>query len=319
MHLCMPTRRHSPVLPASPAIDWQWLRSFVAVMDGGSLTAAARALRTTQPTVGRHIRALEKRLGETLFERRPRGLLPTARATDLYERSAAVEQAVTGLSASLGGASPEPTGLVRVTSSVTFAVELLPRLLAPLLHEHALLQVQLIGDDGMLNLIRREADVAVRFVRPTQPEVVAARVGEIAVGLYASADYLGRAGTPRRLAQLAEHALVGFDDATTFVRELARHGVEVAPHRVRLHSETFLAQLAAVRAGIGIGAVQTWLAPRFPELVRLLPRRDVSHLPVWVATHDDFHRSRRMRLVFEHLVSELRALFLESGRSGKVR
>ena len=287
------------------AIDWQWLRSFVAVMDGGNLTAAARALGTTQPTVGRHIRALEKRLGETLFERQPNGLQPTARATDLYERSAAVEQAVTGLSASLGSASPSPAGLVRVTTSVIFAVELLPTLLAPLLDRHPLLQIELMAGDDVRNLIRREADVAVRFVRPEQPEVVASKVGEVAIGLYAHRDYLSRAGTPRRKAQLAQHAFVGFDNATAIVREAARLGIGLDANRVRLHSDNFLVQLAAVRSGVGIGALQTWLAARHSELVRVLPRLDVSRLPVWVATHDDFHRSRRMRAVFEHLVSEL--------------
>jgi DNA-binding transcriptional LysR family regulator len=298
--------------PTDPGgIDWQWLRSFVAVLDTGSLTAAARALGTTQPTVGRHIRALERRLGETLFERRPGGLAPTARATDLYERSAVVEQAVTGLTASLGSSSssPELSGTVRVTSSVTFAVELLPRLLAPLLRDNERLQVELMASDDVRNLIRREADVAVRFVRPVQPEVVTTKVGELAIGLFAHGQYLERAGRPRQLRQLATHSLVGFEDVAAVVGALARLGVAVDAQRVRLHSESYLAQLAAVRAGIGIGAVQTWLAAQYPELVRVLPGLDVAHLPVWVATHDDFHRSRRIRAVFEHLVGELRKLF----------
>ena len=291
------------------AVDWLWLRSFVAVMEGGSLTAAARSLNSSQPTVGRHIRALEQRLGDTLFERQPRGLLPTARATDLYERSAAVEQAVTGLSASLLGNSPEPAGLVRITASVTLAVELLPSLIAPLLRQHDRIRAELLAEDDVLNLIRREADVAIRFVRPTQPEVVAVHAGEIAVGLYASADYLQRAGTPRRLAQVAQHTLVGTDDTATFVREFAARGIALEPGRIRLHSRSYLAQLAAIRAGVGIGAVQTWLAPRYPELVRVLPKVDVSRLPVWVATHDDFYRSRRIRVVFEHLVDRLKRVF----------
>lgn len=291
------------------AIDWQWLRSFVAVIEGGSLTAAARLLHTTQPTIGRHIRALEKRLGETLFERQPGGLVATARATELYERSAAVEQAVTGLTASLGNELPELSGTVRVTASIGFAVELLPELLASLLGKHAHLQVNLMADDDVRNLIRREADVAVRLAPPAQAEIVATRIGDLEIGLYASRAYLDRKGRPRRLAQLGTHAFVGFDNATAMVAAAAALGAVVDARQVRLHSQNYLAQLAAVKAGIGIGAVQTWLADRCPELVRVLPSTSVARLPVWVATHDDFHRSRRIRVVFEHLVSELRQRF----------
>ena len=225
---------------------------------------------------------------------------------------AASEQAVTGLSTSLGSASPLLAGSVRITTSMIFAVELLPQLLAPLLALHERLQVELMAGDDLRNLIRREADVAVRFVRPDQPEVVASKVGEVAVGLYAHRDYLRRAGTPRRKPQLKGHALVGFESAGAIVREAARLGVALDPRDVRLHSDNFLVQLAAVRSGTGIGAVHTWLAAKHPELVRVLPGLDVSRLPVWVATHDDFHRSRRMRAVFEHLASELGQRFRAS-------
>ncbi len=299
--------------PPGPA--WPWLRSFVAVVESGSLTAAAARLRSTQPTVGRHIRALERQLGETLFDRRPGGLVPTARATGLYERAAAAEQAVTGLAQSLqsGAAGSERSaqlvGVVRVTTSVIFAVELLPSLLAPLLEQHAQLQVELTASDELRNLLRREADVAVRFVRPTQAEVVATLVGTLPIGLFAHRSYLERHGVPRRATALAEHTMVGWEDPQAFVRAAAQHGVAIAPERVRLRSDSLLAQIAALRAGVGIGPCQVWLAQRHPELVRVLPRLVVGGLPVWVAAHDDLHRSRRIRTVFEHLVQQLRARF----------
>ena len=130
MHKRIPNHPGPPPLHDHPVLSWVWLRSFVAVVNTGSLTAAARALKATQPTIGRHIRALEKQLGETLFERRPDGLVPTVRGTEIYERAVAVDEAVTGLTSSIASPSSELAGVVRITSSLNFTVELLPPLVA---------------------------------------------------------------------------------------------------------------------------------------------------------------------------------------------
>ena len=295
-----------PTRPLDAATtQWPWLRSFVAVLQTGSLTAAARQLNTTQPTVGRHIRALERQLGETLFDRHPDGLVPTARATEIYERAAAVEEAVSGLTASIGQASPQLSGLVRVTTSLVFAVELLPGLLQDLLRSHPGLQVEVIASDDVRNLLRREADIAVRLVRPQQGEVIATKVGDIRMGLFARRDYLARAGTPRHVDALRSHSLIGYEDAKATVDAMAQIGIAVGPAQVRVRTDNFLAQLAAIRAGCGIGACQLWLADRYPELQRVLPDADAWQFPVWVAAHDDLNRSRRIRVVFDHLVRGL--------------
>ena len=241
-------------------MNWPWLRSFVAVLKTGSLTAAARQLNTTQPTVGRHIRALERQLGETLFDRHPNGLVPTARATEIYERAAAVEEAVSGLTASVGQASPQVSGLVRLTTSMVFAVELLPGLLQDLLHTHPGLQVEVIASDDVRNLLRREADIAIRLVRPQQGEVIATKVGEVQMGLYARRDYLAREGTPSHARELGTHSLIGYENAKATVDAMAQIGIAVEPAQVRVRSDNFLTQLAAIRAGCGIGACQLWLA-----------------------------------------------------------
>lgn len=298
-----------------PTVDWPWLRSFVAVMNAGSLTAAARSLRTTQPTVGRHIRSLERQLGETLFDRTPDGFVPTSRATELYERAAAVEQAVTGLAASLVTGTTELSGLVRVTTSQIFAIELLPYLLSDLLARHPSLQIELIASDEVRNLLRREADVAVRFIRPTQPEVIATKVGEASFGLFAHRDYLARAGRPRTARELGSqgHRLIGFEDTRATVEAVMRLGSEIDPSQVQLRSDTFLVHVAALRAACGIGACQLWLAARHPELERVLPKIEVSRIPIWIAAHDDLHRSRRIRAVFDHLVERLRQEFDNAG------
>jgi DNA-binding transcriptional LysR family regulator len=305
----MPSSHPKTAYADGPDIPWPWLRSFVAVVNSGSLTSAARSLQMTQPTVGRHIRAMERQLGETLFERRPGGLVPSARATEIYERAAAVEQVVTGLSASIARANPELSGTVRVTTSVIFAIELLPGLLADLLRVHAQLQIELIASDDVRNLLRREADVAVRFVRPDQPDVIATKVGEVAFGLFAHRDYLARMGTPRTPRQLVRHDLIGYEDPKATVEAVAGLGVQVDAAHVRFRSDSFLAHVAALRAAYGIGACQTWLAARYPELIRLMPHVEIVRVPIWVAAHDDLHRSRRLRVVFDHLVERLRESF----------
>jgi len=306
MHKRIPPR---PVLRPygdHPVVSWVWLRSFVAVVGTGSLTAAARVVKATQPTIGRHIRALEKQLGETLFERRPDGLVPTVRGTEIYERAVAVDEAVTGLTSSIASPASEVAGVVRITSSLNFTVELLPPLVAQILRENPLLQIELIAADEVRNLLRREADVAVRLVRPTQGDVIATKVGEVTLGLYAHRDYLARRGTPRSPGQLSTHDLIGYQDADATLGRLAQLGLAVKAEQVRLCSENLMTLVAALRAGCGIGVCDVWLADRHPELQRVMPRIDVAQWPVWVAAHDDLHRSRRLRLVFDGLCQQLR-------------
>jgi DNA-binding transcriptional LysR family regulator len=306
MHKRIARRASVKTFTDHPEVSWVWLRSLVAVVNTGSLSAAARATKATQPTIGRHIRALEKRLGETLFDRRPDGLVPTARGTEIYERAAAVDEAITGLTSSIGSQSLGVSGAVRITSSLNFTVELLPTLLTRLLRDNPLLQIELIPSDEVRNLLRREADLAVRLARPTQPEVIAAKVGDVTLGLYAHRDYLADRGMPRTAAQFAKHDLIGYQDVAATAERLADMGLQVNPAQVRVCSENLLTHVAMLRAGCGIGACEGWLADRHPELRRVLPRVDVATWPVWIAAHDDLHRSRRFRLVFDYLSERLR-------------
>jgi DNA-binding transcriptional LysR family regulator len=317
MHRRIPRQPSFAALRDHPEVSWIWLRSLVAVVNTGSLSAAARAIKATQPTIGRHIRALERQLGETLFDRRPDGLLPTARGTEIYERAAAVDEAITGLTSSIGSQSPEVSGVVRITSSLNFTVELLPALLSPLLRENPRLQIELIPSDEVRNLLRREADLAVRLVRPTQPEVIASKVGRVTVGLYAHRDYLARCGIPRTASQFANHDLIGYQDVAATVMRLAEMGLPISPAQVRIYSENLLTHVAMLRAGCGIGACEVWLADRHPELRRVMPRVDVATWPVWIAAHDDLHRSRRFRLVFDYLSDRLRETLGSVRRAAK--
>lgn len=313
----IPPQPSAAAFSDQPEVSWNWLRSLVAVVNSGSLSAAARATKATQPTIGRHIRALEKQLGETLFDRRPDGLVPTARGTEIYERAAAVDEAITGLTSSIGSRSPAVSGVVRITSSLNFTVELLPALVTELLRENPQLQIELIPSDEVRNLLRREADLAVRLARPTQPEVIASKVGEVTLGLYAHRDYLARRGTPRTASQFSKHDLIGYQDAAATVARLAEIGLQIDPAQVRICSENLLTLVAILRAGCGIGACDVWLANRHPELRRVMPRVDVATWPVWIAAHDDLHRSRRFRLVFDYLSDRLRETLGSVRRQGE--
>lgn len=296
----------SPGEAASPSpIDWSLWRSFIAVVEGGSFAQAARRLGLAQPTVGRQMRSLEQQVGELLFERRPEGLRATPYALGLFERARAVEQAVVGLSESIARQAPGLAGTVRVACILTFAVELLPAILAPLLRQHPQLEVEIAASDVERNLVRRDADVSVHIARPLQPEAIVAKVAEVELGLYAHRDYVARHGRPETPADWAGHTVIGVENAEHTLRDAAAHGIQLPRGSVRLRSDTYLVQAAALRAGAGIGLCQAWLAARTPELLRLDRPGELPTLPVWVAANDDLHCNPRIRAVFDHLVAAL--------------
>src|SRR5690606_3425541 len=208
--------------------DWALVRSFVAVLDAGSLTGAARALGAQQPTLSRHIAELEAQLGAPLFERTGRGVTPAAAALAIADAARQMEAGAHGLVRAVSGLGQATSGKVRITTSQVAAAWLLPPILAALQDEEPAIQVELVASNALSNLLRREADIAVRMVRPTQGALVARRIAEIGVGAYAHERYLAAAGVPRRPADLLRHRLVGFDLDDTIIRGFARLGVPIA-------------------------------------------------------------------------------------------
>lgn len=288
-------------------IDWSLIRSFTAVMRAGNLTRAAKLLKTTQPTIGRHVRRLEALTGEVLFDRLPDGLRPTARATELFEKAVMLDDAVTAFSRSLNGAQPGLKGTVRITTSHVFGTEVMPDVLAELLGNHPELEIELSVQDGLENLLRREADIAVRFARPNQDDLIAIQIGVVAVGLFASRAYFDRVGrpVPHIPAELVGHVIVGDEQGSQATAFAKVHDLGISKRNVRFRTTSMLCQLRAVRAGIGIGPALITIAALDRELIRVLPDLAVATLPVWVVAHDDLNRSARMRAVFDHLVSAI--------------
>ena len=225
-------------MPVDP-VSWELFRSFLAVARHGSLSGAARALRLTQPTLGRHIALLERSLGTPMFTRSPQGLIPTETALTLAPIAEAMESAAEAMIRAASGQAGEIAGVVRITASEIVGAEVLPQILAAFAEQHPSIAFELHLSDRTEDLLRRDADIAVRMVRPTQAGLVAQRLGETVVGLYARRSYLAAVGEPRSLADLALHRMIGFDRHPVMVKAIENIGIRTlarvvfAAHRQR--------------------------------------------------------------------------------------
>jgi len=287
--------------------SWDELRTFAEVARDGSLSGAARRLGLTQPTVGRHIDALEAALGLTLFTRSPRGLAPTPAALALEPHVEAMAAAAAALARTASGEAAADRGAVRVTASEIVGVEVLPPMLAAFHAEHPGIAIELALTNRTQDLARRDADIAVRMVRPTQSGLVARRLGSSRISLFAHRDYLARFGEPRSLADLASHCFIGFDRDNSPFRGAGDFARSMMRESFGLRCDSDLAQLAALRAGVGIGGCQDNIARRTPELVPVLPNAFHYALEVWLVMHEDLKATRRVRLLFDHLAAGLTA------------
>jgi DNA-binding transcriptional LysR family regulator len=289
------------------APNWDELRTFIEVARDGSLSGAARRLGLTQPTVGRHVDALEDALGLTLFTRSPRGLTATPAARNLEPHAEAMAAAAAALERAASGEAAADGGVVRVTASEVVGCEVLPPILAAFHAEHPGIAIELALTNRTEDLARRDADIAVRMVRPTQSGLVARRIGSSRLALYAHRDYLARFGTPRSLADIRNHAVIGFDRDNRSFRSAGDFAQSLRREDFGFRCDSDLAQLAALRAGVGIGGCQENIARRTPELVAILPNTVQFALEVWLVMHRDLKTTRRVRLVFDRLASGLTA------------
>jgi len=285
--------------------DWALYRSFLAVLQEGSLSGAARALGLTQPTVGRQVEALEQALGLSLFTRSLHGLAPTEAAAELQAHAEALAASAAALLRAASGRGAELRGTVRVTASEIIGGEVLPPTIARLQQTHPGLVIELVLSNRVEDLLRREADIAVRMVAPTQEPLVARRIGTVQLGLFAHRDYLHGRGVPKNMDELSEHLLIGYDKETAFTRAVRARGVPLNRGMFTLRTDSDLASLSALRSGCGIGVCQLPLAARTPALSRVLPGAFKFPLEIWIAMHSDLRSNRRCRVVFDALAAGL--------------
>lgn len=285
--------------------DWSLARTFLAALESGSLLGAAKRLGSSQPTVGRQISELESQLGVALFERTGRGLLPTQSALQLAGSAQAMESAALQLARSGTRWQKQAGGTVRITASQPVACYLLPPVLNDMRRVLPEIQVELESSNMVSNLLRREADIALRMVRPDQSTLIAKRIGAVKVGTYASRDYLARRGTPRQPMDLIGHDLIGYDKGEDIIRGFRAFGQSIARDAFAFRTDDLIVQWEAVRAGLGIGFFATYLARTDPDVSTILPTMDLPELPMWLTVHREIRTSPRIRAVFDFLAAAL--------------
>ncbi len=289
----------------SPDFDWALMRSFLAVIDTGSLQGAARRLSSSQPTVGRHIGQLEEQLGRPLFERTGRKLLPTRFAELLAAQGRQMADGANAVARLLQSEQQEEVGTVRLSASQQVSVFLLPALLAEARRRHPQVAIDLVATNSLSNLLQREADIVVRMVRPEQESLVARKVGEVQFGFFASADYLARRGAPQTPADLTTHDLIGLDEDVSLLRGLEAAGLRLRREDFVLRTDDHTVGWQAVRAGVGIGVVSAYVARTEPTVHRVLPGVRLPALPMWLAVHREIRGSPAIRQLFDLLADGL--------------
>ena len=286
-------------------IDWTLFRAFLAVVDTGSLSAAAVRIATTQPTLSRHIRELETQLGIPLFKRSVRGLDPTEAALSLIDDARAMGAAAEKLELKAQGRTEALHGTVRITASVVVSNLVLPPLVAALRQAEPLIQIELVASDASQNLLRRDADIAIRMFDPTQGSLIARRLGETPLSLYGARSYLERNGRPQQLGDLLHHDVIGFDRADDIVRGYAMHGFQVTRTQFPVRCDDQMVCWHLLLAGAGLGFAQDRLAEAQPELVRIAIDMRIPPLPVWLVMHEEVRTNPRIRRVADFLADNL--------------
>jgi DNA-binding transcriptional LysR family regulator len=289
-------------------LDWNLLRALGAVLAHGSLTQAAARLGTSQPTLSRQIAALEAAVGAPLFERGARRLRPTAQAQALAEPAARMLAAAQACALAADAAALAADGLagsVRITASEVVSSQVLPPLLATLARQQPGIQIELVPGDGLSNLLEREADIAVRMLRPTQGTLITRHIADWPLGFYAHRSLIATAGGPPTPATMAAHRWIGFDQSPLLVDGFRAAGFDIDRRFFAFRCDHQIVNLEAVRAGLGIGLVMQPLARRDPALVRVLPEIPLPVLPVWLTAHRELRASRRLKTVWDFLAHGL--------------
>ncbi|KJK02770.1 LysR family transcriptional regulator [Pseudomonas sp. 21] len=285
-------------------IEWESQRVFLAVLRSGSLSGAARLLNIAQSTARRRLESLESALGISLFTRTSTGLTPTDSARQLIHHVESMDIAAQAFNRMASSETDVSHGTVRVTSSDLLGVEVLPRLLHEFRHDYPGLNLQLSINDQMEDLARQESDIAVRLVRPSEAGIVVRRTGVLRVGIYASAECLKRYGEPKSLAALRKAPLIGPDRRSADLRRLVEAGLCGADQRFAIATDNHLAQLAAIRAGLGFGLCPATVASPY-SLIQVLPDDFGFEVDVWLAMHSDLRRIKRISRAFEALGNAL--------------
>lgn len=287
------------------SLDWTLLRSFLAVVEGGSLSTAAKTIGATQPTLSRHIRELETALGVILFTRSAQGLDPTKAALGLVDDARTMGAAAEALNLKAQGRSQQLFGTVRITASVIVANLMLPPILAALRQAEPSIQIEIVASDTNQNLLRRDADIAIRMADPTQNALIARKLGETPMGLFAARAYFERRGRVHAKADLKHHDLIGLDRSDFLIRGFAAYDINMAREEFALRTDDPMLIWNLLLAGAGIGIAQQVLAQRYDHLEQVDAGIALGALPVWLVMSEEVRSNARIRRVADFLSSAL--------------
>lgn len=286
------------------AFDWNQARAFLITAEEGSFSAAARALQTTQPTVGRQVAALEKDLGVTLFERIGTNLELTPTGLDLVEHVRAMSEAANKVSLTATGQSSSVIGTVCITASEVIAAHMLPPILARLRLEHPGIELEIVASNQARDLHRREADIAIRNFRPTQADLVARKIKDSTAHMYAAPSYIKRLGKVSTAKDLAKAEVFAFDRTETMIDGFRALGLELTRSNFPIVSANHLVQWELCKQGVGICIMMAEIGDAEPLVKKVLPSLAIP-IPVWLVCHRELRTSRRIRLVFDRIAEEL--------------
>jgi DNA-binding transcriptional LysR family regulator len=296
-------------MAATPStLDWSLVQAFLTVAECGSLSAAARVLGASQPTLGRQIRAMEEQLGADLFQRHERGLSLTETGTELIPSARAMRDALHQIELRAVGRAVSLEGSVRIAASVVVATQHLPRIIAGIRVREPQIAIELDASDEPSKLHYREADIAIRMFRPTQLDLVTLHLGDLELGAFAARSYVERRGLPEKMQELLQHDVVGLDRSSRILDGFAAAGHPVPREWFKARSDDPTAYWELVRAGCGIGFAQCSIGRRDPELVEVPLDFQLPRIPVWLTVHETLRHVPRVRRVWELLAEELKRI-----------
>ncbi|MEM7676381.1 MAG: LysR family transcriptional regulator [Myxococcota bacterium] len=284
--------------------DWRWIRSFIVVAEAGGATAGERVSVRSQATLSRHVRALEEYLGVALFERGGRSLMLSPRGQQLLEEAMAVRSAVHDFDRKARGLASPNSGAVRVTMSCVFGLQFAPEWLSDLRQAHPNIEIDLVLEDDEVNLLLRDAEIAVRMFRPRQLELVTVEAGATTRGFFASDRYLASKSAPRRLEELFDHELVGFDRWDHWLQQARSMGYTFRREDFGVRSDAVYAHASLIAAGLGIGVLPLFVGQR-QGLTRVFPAVSLPGFPVYLAAHPELRSNPLVSKVWAHLKDAL--------------
>tara|TARA_B100000795_G_scaffold267471_1_gene252364 strand:+ start:915 stop:1841 length:927 start_codon:yes stop_codon:yes gene_type:complete len=290
----------------SVKFDWNRARAFLVTAEEGSLSAAARALGMTQPTLGRQVTALEAELGVVLFNRVSTGLVLTPGGLELLDQARIMGDAANRMSLSASGQSKEIEGSICISASEVDAIFRLPAIIAKLRKMAPGIEVEIVASNTPSDLGRREADIAIRNFRPTQPELIAKKIKDIPAQLYATPEYLKNIGMPTTIADLNQANFISFDSTDRLLKALNERGLNLSKKNFRLISENYIVHWELVKKGLGIGIMPADIGDAEPLVQPVLEGFKLLTFPMWLTAHSELKTSRRVRMVFDLLTTELR-------------